>query len=154
MQDPPDAGMGNPDMAGASRRTDTGVVLYQPQRSLLVGWRSYFLLMLLCVLSEESTARQLQVQECKEGLAGSLSRGVTLDVQPLCGSHSAIYSHICQIHISELRVRVTRHPTSTLSAGKMKLIFASGRDNRPFDASLYVAPLRLPAEAVPAFLLH
>ncbi|GFU51943.1 hypothetical protein TNCV_3734481 [Trichonephila clavipes] len=44
MLDPPDCHMGNPNMTGDSPHTGTGIVMYQIQHSVLVGWRSRLLL--------------------------------------------------------------------------------------------------------------
>ncbi|GBN33208.1 hypothetical protein AVEN_104409-1 [Araneus ventricosus] len=120
--------MGNPDTTGDSPRTGTGIVLYQIQHSLLVVWCSYSSLTFLCVHDEESAVGQSLVQACKEGVAGNLPPGVAMGVQLLCGSSIAISDPVYQTHISELSVRRTFHPTTTLSAGEMKL--QSKRDNK------------------------
>ncbi|GFW90325.1 uncharacterized protein TNCV_2121891 [Trichonephila clavipes] len=99
--------------AGASWHTGTGIVMCQIQHSLFIFRHSYSLLT-LCVCP-----RQSLVQACKVSVTGILPPGVTLVVQPSCGSSIAINGSVCLMHISELSVLVTFHPITTLSAGEM-----------------------------------
>ncbi|GFT97219.1 uncharacterized protein NPIL_232091 [Nephila pilipes] len=99
-------------MTGDCPSNDTWIVLYQIQHSLLVVWRSYSSLTFLCIHEEGSAVGRSLVQACKEDLSGILLPGVTLGVKPLCGSSIAISGPLCQIHISEIGVRVTFHPAT------------------------------------------
>ncbi|GFY05744.1 uncharacterized protein TNCV_4404111 [Trichonephila clavipes] len=101
MQDPPDSHMGNLDMTSDSLHTGTGIVSHQNQGSLLIVWRSYF------SFHYESAVRQSLVQSCEVVVVGSQPPGATLGMQPLCGASIAMRSLVCQMHISELSVRVT-----------------------------------------------
>ncbi|GFS72488.1 uncharacterized protein TNCV_2116321 [Trichonephila clavipes] len=112
---------GNPDKTGDSLHTATGTVLYQIQHSQLIVWHSYSSFTFLCVHDERSLLGQSLVHACKEGVSGSLLPGVTLGVQPLCGSSIEISGLIYQMHIIKISVRVTFHSTSILSSGGMKL---------------------------------
>lgn len=83
------------------------------------------------------------MEACKEGVAGSLPRGITLGIQQLCSLSTAISGPIYQMHISELRVHVTCQGTFTKSETEMELHSERGRNThahaRPSDASVYAA---------------
>ncbi|GBM95955.1 hypothetical protein AVEN_173978-1 [Araneus ventricosus] len=86
--------MGNPDKTGDSPRTDTEIVLYQSPRCL-----AFLLFTHVPVFHDEgSSVGQSMVQACKKGVAGSLLPGITLGVQPLCGSSIEITGPVCQMH--------------------------------------------------------
>ncbi|GFX97978.1 hypothetical protein TNCV_4906291 [Trichonephila clavipes] len=70
---------------------------------------------------EVSAVGQTLVQGYEEGVAGGFLSGITLGEQTLCDSSIAIHGLICEMHISEIGVCITFHPTTTFSAHEMKL---------------------------------
>ncbi|GFX45623.1 hypothetical protein TNCV_176161 [Trichonephila clavipes] len=83
-----------------------------------------------CACMQKDPLSDTLILACKEDMVRSLSPEITLDVQPLCGSSIAIRDLVCQMHISELRVRVTFYPITTLMTSEMKLHSQCGRKNR------------------------
>ncbi|GFX32396.1 hypothetical protein TNCV_2173161 [Trichonephila clavipes] len=69
----------------------------------------------------------LYCKRAKKVMDGSLPPGAMLSVQPMCKSAIAISGPVCQMHISELSVRV--HLT-ILSTGEMKLHSEDDSKNR------------------------
>ncbi|GFS76960.1 uncharacterized protein TNCV_3756321 [Trichonephila clavipes] len=114
-------------MTSDSLHTGTRIILYQIRDSCLFVWRSYSSLTFICVLDKGSAVRQSLAQACKEGVAGSVPE-VKLSVQPLCIASIAISGPVCLMHNSELSVRVTFSPTTSLMAGEM--IFNSERGSK------------------------
>ncbi|GFW53805.1 hypothetical protein TNCV_3938991 [Trichonephila clavipes] len=117
MQEPPDGQMRNLNMTGDSR-------ILVP-RSSLTRFRTVSSLFGVLILRSRSCVStmndplsdNLWLKCAKKAWLGF----VMLGAQPLLGSSILTRGLVCQMHISELRARVTFHCTTSLSAGEMKL---------------------------------